>query len=114
MTDVLPAPLGPSRPTTSPRPTVKETPSTAVRRPYRLRNPAHHTAGDGGRPPRSRAGASRARAPPRRGRGQAAEQLLGGLQGRVLHGQRSPRATARTSSSESDPPTAVTTPSSTQ
>src|SRR3954468_1343395 len=48
MTLVLPAPLGPSRPSTSPRATVKETSSTAVWRPYRLRSPEHQTAGDGG------------------------------------------------------------------
>jgi hypothetical protein len=48
MTLVLPAPFGPSSPTTSPRPTVKETPSTAVRRPYRLRSPEHQTAGERG------------------------------------------------------------------
>ena len=39
MTLVFPAPLGPSRPSTSPRATVKETSSTAVWRPYRLRRP---------------------------------------------------------------------------
>src|SRR5687767_1350732 len=50
MTLVFPAPLGPSRPSTSPRATVKETSSTAVWRPYRLRSPEHQTAGDGGRP----------------------------------------------------------------
>ena len=47
MTLVFPAPLGPSRPSTSPRATVKETSSTAVWRPYRLRSPEHQTAGDG-------------------------------------------------------------------
>src|SRR3954464_7601925 len=50
MTLVLPAPLGPSRPSTSPRATVNETSSTACWRPYRLRSPEHHTAGDGGSP----------------------------------------------------------------
>src|SRR3954469_10449543 len=48
MTLVFPAPLGPSRPSTSPRATEKETSSTAVRRPYRLRSPEHQTAGGGG------------------------------------------------------------------
>src|SRR4051812_49891521 len=74
MTLVLPAPLGPRSPSTSPRPTVKETPSTAVRRPYRLRSPEHHTAGDGGRPPSSCSAACNpvpstvsAAPPPRRG-----------------------------------------------
>src|SRR3954470_15682609 len=50
MTLVLPAPLGPSSPSTSPRPTVKETSSTAVWRPYRFRSPEHQTAGDGASP----------------------------------------------------------------
>src|SRR5688572_32189301 len=56
MTLVLPAPLGPSRPSTSPRATVKETSSTAVWRPYRLRRPEHQTAGDAGRPASTSAG----------------------------------------------------------
>src|SRR5215218_6662737 len=50
MTLVLPAPLGPSSPSTSPRATEKETSSTAVWRPYRLRSAEHQTAGDSGRP----------------------------------------------------------------
>src|SRR5579885_3304615 len=33
---VLPAPLGPRKPNTSPRPTLKSTPSTATRSPKRL------------------------------------------------------------------------------
>ena len=37
MVVVLPAPLGPSMPNTSPRPTVKLTPSTAWTSPYDLR-----------------------------------------------------------------------------
>src|SRR5687768_5872326 len=49
MTLVFPAPLGPSRPSTSPRATEQETSSTAVWRPYRLRSPEHQTVGDGGR-----------------------------------------------------------------
>ena len=38
---VLPAPLAPSSPTTSPGPTVRSTPSTAVNRPKTRRTPAH-------------------------------------------------------------------------
>src|SRR3954447_14448655 len=48
MTLVLPAPLGPSSPSTSPRATVNETSSTACWRTYRLRRPEHHPAGEGG------------------------------------------------------------------
>src|SRR3954453_13518127 len=55
ITLVLPAPLGPSRPSTSPRATVKETSWTAVWRPYRLCSPEHQTAGEGGRPASSSA-----------------------------------------------------------
>src|SRR6185369_1668166 len=36
---VLPAPLGPSKPTTSPASTSKETPSTTLRRPYHFSRP---------------------------------------------------------------------------
>src|SRR5271165_6191114 len=38
---VLPAPLAPSSPTTSPEPTARSTPSTAVNRPKTLLTPAH-------------------------------------------------------------------------
>src|SRR5688572_14449958 len=55
MTLILPAPLGPRRPSTSPRATEKETSSTAVWRPYRLRSPEHQTAGLGGRSARESA-----------------------------------------------------------
>src|SRR6187551_532612 len=52
---VLPAPLGPSRPTTSPRAIVSETDVSAVRRPYRLLMPEHQTAGEA--PPTTASGA---------------------------------------------------------
>src|SRR5271157_3537314 len=38
---VLPAPLAPSSPTTSPGPTARSTPATAVNRPKTLLTPAH-------------------------------------------------------------------------
>jgi hypothetical protein len=65
MTVVLPAPFGPSRPTTSPRSTVKDTSSTATCRRYRLRSPEHHTAGVGGSSSSSRTAAATAGPPGR-------------------------------------------------
>ncbi len=47
MVVVLPAPLGPSSPTISPRPTVNETSSSAVTPAYRLQRPATRNAGCG-------------------------------------------------------------------
>ncbi len=92
MTLVLPAPFGPSRPITSPRPTVNDTSSTAVRRRYRLRRPEHHAAGEGGRSASSCSGAS--------GRGHSSHLRS--------------RATDSTSSALSEPPTTFTKPWSTQ
>ncbi len=52
----LPAPLGPTKPVTSPGRTTKDRPSTATVRPYRLRNP--RTSIDGSMASTLRAGAS--------------------------------------------------------
>ena len=96
MTLVLPAPLGPSRPSTSPRATVKETSSTAVPASVPLAQPG---------------------APDRRGRRQLREELPPprclGVSRRTAGRQRR-RATDSSSSALSDPATPVITPSSTQ